>query len=188
MTFAKVLGTSSARFVPTAATPTRWVALACGDADAVATETATQWWRRNAVESADFSLVPLQSRGRWDGAIPFTPGSARAWTGPVLVLTRATLRANKARRFYRAVPAIAAGLASAPDCVAALGIGESPLLRQGTLTVWRSAAAIDAFAHGHQPHVQAIRDTGPIGWYAEELFARFAVVAATGSIDGRPLP
>jgi hypothetical protein len=32
--------------------------------------------------------------------------------------------------------------------------------------------------------VQAIADTTSVGWYGEELFARFAVLASSGSVDG----
>ena len=34
---------------------------------------------------------------------------------------------------------------------------------------------------------QVMQRTHETGWYAEELFARFAVVGAQGTYDGRPL-
>jgi hypothetical protein len=33
--------------------------------------------------------------------------------------------------------------------------------------------------------VEAIRRTAEVGWYAEELFARFAVLSVEGTFDGR---
>jgi hypothetical protein len=102
----------------------------------------------------------------------------------VLVLTRATLRTRRALRFYRAVPGVAHDLRAARGCRVAFGIGESPLLRQGTVSVWESADAVRGFTSTSSAHRAAVAATPREAWYAEELFARFAVVDAEGSIDG----
>jgi hypothetical protein len=179
VTFAKLLGTASAQFVPRAATPTRWALLSCwpGHPTPVAL--------RHATETMTLSLLPLHSRGTWDGVAPFTACGDSRWNGPLVVLTRSTLRLRKARRFYAAVPPIAAELAAAEGCRLAVGIGERPLLRQGTLSVWDSAAAMTAFAHRAAAHVRAVAATPEQRWYAEELFTRFGLVDADGSVDGR---
>jgi hypothetical protein len=67
----------------------------------------------------------------------------------------------------------------------ALGIGEAPLGLQGTFSVWRDAAALRAFAYESPEHRRVVGDTERLGWYAEELFARFRVRSTTGSYDGR---
>jgi len=181
VTFAKVLGTASDAFVPTAATPRRWVTLASWRD--TPTPGLTRWWARHAEESATLTLRPLWSRGRWDGAAPF-PVEPQRWDGPVVALTRSTVRVRKAATFYRAVPGIASELRRANGCRAAFGIGEAPVLRQGTISIWDSAAAMQAFAYATPAHVAAVEATPTIGWYAEELFTRFALLDAEGTIDG----
>jgi len=192
VTFAKLLGTASATFLPTGATPTRWALLACrtggGHSDGIGDHYGT-WWDKRAVERATLSLQPLSSRGQWDGVTPFATGGGREWPnknwqGAVLALTRSTLRPKEMVAFYRAVPPIAAEVARAHGCRIAFGIGEAPLVRQGTISIWDSAADVTAFAHSAPAHVAAVERTPRQGWYAEELFARFAIVDAAGSIDG----
>jgi hypothetical protein len=105
--------------------------------------------------------------------------------GPVAALTRARVVWRRARSFWRAVPAVAADLAGRPGLLLALGIGERPIGLQGTFSLWRSAAALRSFAYEGAAHAQAIRQTALRQWYAEELFARFAVLDAVGTVDGR---
>lgn len=108
--------------------------------------------------------------------------------GPVAVLTRARLRPAHAGTFWRAAGPIAtelAGLTGPGRPWLAIGIGEAPIGLQGTFSVWPDAAAVRAFAYQHPAHVSAVRRTTEVGWYAEELFARFAVVGAHGTLDGR---
>src|SRR5207248_2330492 len=90
ITFAKVLGTATDAFVPTAPTLQRWVALVCRQGPEPVCES---WWERHAVEQASLSLRPMSSRGRWDGRDPFVvrrPDDG-TWAGPVVALTRSTL-------------------------------------------------------------------------------------------------
>ena len=188
VSFAKVLGTASAAFLPTALTPRRWAALTSWRH---APAPLVTWFDRHAVERASLSLRPLSSRGGWDGPDPFAPtGDATSDVlcddddTPVLVLTRSTLRLSRAARFYRAIPPIAAELREATGCRIAFGIGEAPVRRQGTVSLWTSSGAMAAFAHAAPHHRAAIQATPREGWYAEELFTRFAVVDASGSIDG----
>ena len=189
VSFAKVLGTASAAFLPTALTPRRWAALTCWHH---APAPLVTWFDRHAVERAALSLRPLSSRGGWDGPDPFAPtdngtsddAPSDDEDTPVLVLTRSTLRLGRAARFYRAIPSIAAELREATGCRIAFGIGEAPVRRQGTVSLWSSSSAMVAFAHAAPHHRAAIQATPLEGWYAEELFTRFAVVDASGSIDG----
>jgi hypothetical protein len=194
--FSKVLGTADDRFSPRGATPTRWAALASRRDGGTVPVTDAQWWDRHAVETATLHLRPLRSRGRWSGHAPFCTDpqvgdgdatGAQVWDGRVVVVTRSTLRVRTSPRFYRAIPAVAAQLRRAPGVVVAFGIGEAPVLTQGTVSVWESASHVDALLAQTGPHAGAIRATTSIGWYAEELFARFALLAAAGSIGGTRL-
>lgn len=182
--FARLVGTAGPRFTVADARPSRW-ALLVSWADEPS-DAFVPWTRRPAREAAQLIGRPLSSRGRWDGRAAFdaTEGpAADSWRGPLVVLTRSTLRLRSAAAFYRRVPRIATEIALAHPLVA-LGIGEAPLLRQGTLSVWESSAALARFHRESPAHRSAIEDTARIGWYAEELFVRMALVEAHGSIDG----
>jgi hypothetical protein len=68
-----------------------------------------------------------------------------------------------------------------------LAVGEAPIGYQGTVSVWREAAALEAFAYGDPSHRDVIEKTRTTGWYAEDLFARFSVLSAEGTFDGSPV-
>ena len=67
---------------------------------------------------------------------------------------------------------------------AAIGIGEAPIGLQGTFSLWESSAALRDFAYKGAAHSAAIAATEKLQWYAEELFARFAVIDESGSLNG----
>jgi hypothetical protein len=186
VSFVKVLGTASSAFVPTAATPRRWAALTCWRDRP---EPVEPWWEEHADEQASLAMRALSSRGTWDGHAPFAVADAAGpeWNGAVVALTRSTVRLRRAARFYRAVPPVAAELRAATGCRAAFGIGEAPVLRQGTVSIWDGADAMTDFAYRSPRHRAVVRATPDERWYAEELFTRFALVAAAGSIDGRSM-
>lgn len=179
--FTKVLGTASARFVPAAATPRRWAVLTrwAGEPD----PSPFAWWDGHADDTVRLSLRTLTARGSWDGRAPFVPDASSRWDGRLVALTRASLRPSRAVTFYRAVPAIACELRAAAGCRAAFGVGEAPVLRQGTVSVWESADAMRAFAHGSPRHAEAVRVTPRERWYAEEMFVTFALLHTEGSLD-----
>jgi hypothetical protein len=189
--FAKLLGTGDARFTPAGADPRRWALLVSwsGAADAAAFERSAvvRRWERTAEETCRLVLRPLAARGRWSRREPFgRPERAPVrWDGPVAAVTRARLAPLWAVRFWRAVPAVADALRTSAGLRLALGVGEAPVGLQGTFSVWESAAALRAFAYGDTAHAEVVRRTPAARWYAEELFARFAVVDCSGTVDGR---
>jgi heme-degrading monooxygenase HmoA len=188
--FAKLLGTGSGRtFTVADADPRRWALLAVWDDDAAADAFAdgplVRRWRRRAEEEFTARLRPLAARGRWSRREPFGRPEPRRWDGPVAAITRARLVPLRALAFWRAVPPVSADLHAGPGLRLALGIGEAPIGLQGTFSVWESAAALNDFAYGRAAHAAVVDRTAREGWYAEELFARFAVLSATGTIGGR---
>ena len=188
--FAKLLGTGSGRtFTVRDADPRRWALLAVWDDDAAADafegSAVRRRWRRLAEEEFTARLRPLAARGRWSRREPFGSPTPQRWDGPVAAITRARLVPRKAARFWRAVPPVSADLHAGPGLRLALGIGEAPVGLQGTFSVWESAAALNAFAYGRAPHAAVVDRTAREAWYAEELFARFAVLSAAGTIAGR---
>ena len=182
VTFSKLLGTG-ASFGVTSADLTRWAKLTCWSAPGRDLVAAT--WDALATERWRVELRPLASTGRWSRREPFGTPTPSRYVGPVAALTRARLRPTRAAAFWTAVPGVEAALQGSPGLRASLAVGEAPVGLQGTLSVWESPEALRAFAFDDPAHVGAIRDTTRIGWYAEELFARFAVVASEGSLDGR---
>jgi hypothetical protein len=88
-----------------------------------------------------------------------------------------------ARRFWAAVPAVTTELRGAAGLQFALGFGEAPIGLQGTLSVWRDASALQQFAYSGPAHRAVIARTPTERWYAEELFARFAVLEADPLFD-----
>jgi hypothetical protein len=189
--FAKLLGTGDGRtFTARDADPRRWGLLATwATADDAArfdsSSRTTSAWRRLADEELRLELVPTSARGRWSGRAPFGEPRPRRDAGPVAAITRARLRPSRAASFWRAVPPVSADLRTSPGLRAAVGIGEAPVGLQGTLSVWDSAASLRAFAHRGAAHTDVVRRTAEARWYAEELFARFAVVGCEGTLDGR---
>jgi heme-degrading monooxygenase HmoA len=189
--FWKLLGTGHGRtFSVRDADPRHWALFAVWDSrDAQAAFEASspvaRRWGRIASERWDVELHPLRSKGRWSGRDPFE-GSDRGTPGPgpVAALTRARLRWGRIRRFWRAVPPVALDVQTSPGLRFALGIGEAPVGLQATFSVWDDDAALDAFAYRGAAHVEVMRRTREEQWYAEELFARFTVVSASGTVGG----
>lgn len=187
--FAKLLGTGSGRtFTVRDADPRRWGLLAVWDDDDAATAfdagPLPTGWRRFADEEWGARLEPLAARGRWSRREPFGQPEPRPWRGPVAAVTRARLVLRRAARFWAAVPPVSADLHRSPGLRLALGIGEAPLGLQGTFSVWDSTAALNAFAYRGAPHAAVVERTERERWYAEELFARFAVRSTWGTLDG----
>ena len=106
--------------------------------------------------------------------------------GPVAALTRAAIKPARMRAFWRHSPPAEASLADASGCRLAVGLGEAPLLRQATFSLWDSAQAMDAYAR-QGAHQQAIRASWAGGYFSEWMFVRFRVVAASGIWQGRPV-
>ena len=190
--FGKLLGTGTGRtFTPRDADPRRWGLLAVWDdaSSAAAFERGplVGRWQAIADEQWTARLRPLSAHGRWSRREPFGTPRPQRWDGPVAAITRARLAPRKALRFWRAVPPVSADLSTAPGLRLALGIGEAPIGLQGTFSLWDSASALNTFAYGRAPHAAVVRRTAAEGWYAEELFARFGLLSAEGTLDGRAL-
>jgi hypothetical protein len=101
----------------------------------------------------------------------------------IAAITRARIKWHKNFRFWSAVPPVVTDLHNSPGLITAIGIGEAPIGLQGTFSLWKSAAALRDFAYKGQAHQVAIKQTEAIGWYSEELFARFEVLELRGEIS-----
>jgi len=190
--FAKFLGTGDGRtFAPRDADWRHWAVLVCWRTEPAAARCAAcqEGWERISLEGLRLRLRPLASKGRWSRRAPFgDPGRRPYIEGPVAAITRARLAPGRARRFRQAVPDVAAPLANHDGLLLALGIGELPVGLQGTLSLWSSTDALERFAYGESAHREAARRSSRQRWFAEELFARFAVLAAEGTYRGARIP
>ncbi len=147
-----------------------------------------QAFRQRAEESLSLFMYPVRSRGNWNGKNPFETGSETLPAeGPVAVLTRATIRKRHLFRFWRYVPTSQRPLGSMPGLIYSKGIGETPFIDMATISLWESAASMEAYAYGTDAHKGAIRKTRQLDWYREELFARFRPYRAMGSWEGIPV-
>ncbi|XVV14586.1 monooxygenase [Actinoplanes sp. CA-131856] len=174
VTFAKFLGTASG-FRPGEADLTRYAAVTVSPEPIHFPE-----WDRLAIAAARVDLIPLHSRGTWSGRTPFEPGQSGKHSGMTLALTRARLRPSRALTFWRAVPPVVTELDRAPGLLAYFGMGEAPIGWQGTVSLWSDAADLARFAYRQPEHRAVIARTPTDRWYAEELFARFAVQEISG--------
>jgi hypothetical protein len=146
-------------------------------------------WCRLATSQLRLDLTPLAARGSWAGQQPFAVRTRAGQEsvgrpgGFVLALTRARLRPTRAAAFWRATGSPAAAANRADGLLATFGIGEAPIGWQGTVSVWRSPSDLVEFAYRHPAHRRVIEETAARRWYAEELFARFAVTDVRGDRD-----
>ena len=188
--FAKLLGTGDGTtFTVRDADLRHWAVLAVWDGEGAAgafdRSRMARRWDDASDERLRVSLRPVASRGRWAGRAPFGDPTPRRVDGPVAALTRARIRPSRARQFWRSVPPVSADLHRTPGLRLAVGVGEAPIGLQGTFSLWDGSDALGAFAHRGAAHREAVRRTAELGWYAEELFARFAVLELDGTYRGR---
>jgi hypothetical protein len=140
-------------------------------------------YRERAQESLHALLRATSCRGSWGGVSLAVSASAQA-DAPMASLTRASICARHARAFWRHAPVAQDGVRRAPGCRLAVGLGEAPLLRQATFSLWDSAAAMDAYARGGA-HQAAIDGAWRHGWFSESMFVRFAAIELQGRWQGQ---
>ncbi|SDD23203.1 spheroidene monooxygenase [Mucilaginibacter pineti] len=143
------------------------------------------WWRHLGYEKWTLLCQPIQSHGKWDGKEPFGKPAIKDYNGPVAVLTRATIRMSKLKNFWNHVDEVANLMTNAPGYITSFGIGEAPVYRQATFSVWKSIDDVKAFAYKSREHAEVIKLTRSENWYSEELFARFIPIASIGKLNGK---
>ena len=144
------------------------------------------WWKIFSQERWTLLTKPLSSHGKWDGKEPFNkPIPDKNYSGPVAVLTRATIRFSKLRSFWSNVAPVANLMRKAPGYITSVGIGEAPYFKQATISIWNNMESMQAFAYSSPEHREVIRKTREGNWYSEELFARFEPTSSSGTLNGK---
>lgn len=142
---------------------------------------ASQWW---------CGLMAItSSRGSWDGyewastpegvcdALPDSQGLA--------VLTRASIRPAKVAAFWRRSPTAQKALGRADGCELAMGLGEAPLLRQCTFSLWRDEPSMLAYARAGA-HGQAAQAAWREDFFSESMFVRMRILVTQGKWQPPP--
>jgi spheroidene monooxygenase len=162
---------------------------------------AVQAYRSRARECWTGVLSVQSARGHWDKqawqassaqalGVSDDPAAlglgldGRPHSGPFAVLTRASIVPTKAMAFWRYAPAAQADLGQAPGCLLAMGLGEAPLVRQCTFSLWQDTAAMLQYAR-QGAHQVASAAAYKHQFFSESLFVRMQVLQMAGVWQGR---
>lgn len=138
-----------------------------------------------AAEAWHVRLRSLGGHGQWRGVDPLDGMAKGERGGPIAIVTRADVRRAVGRAFGEASREVDTELHTAAGLIDVVGIGEAPVGRLATFSVWESMDAVRAFAYSMPRHQQVIEQTRDGDWYSEEMFARFEPYGSTGTWDGR---
>ena len=183
------MGTGKARNTGPSVDLRRRAMFAVWDDDAaldrfLASSPVASGWKQ-AAESWHVRLRAISGDGTWRGRqIMQGLEAASENGGPICTLTRADVRIKHWHTFAAASRATSLDVAAAKGLLRVVGIGEAPVGKQATFSIWEDDAALRQFAYRTAGHVEVMRRTRQEGWYAEEMFARFQPYASTGSWDG----
>ncbi len=186
----RLLGTGDGDRLSLSADLRRWALLAFWESpvaleDFVAGSEVSRRWDDLGAERYDLRMALMRAQGSWARASFNVRGAADLPAGsPVAVLTRAAIRPRKLAAFWRAVPPPAIDATDHPSLLAAVGIGDIPLLRQATFSLWDSLDGARDYAYRRPAHREVIERRRTEDWYSSELFARFVPLWATGTWDG----
>ena len=149
---------------------------------------SVQAYRSRARECWAGVLSVQSARGHWDkqawqASSPQSWGEHAQAKGPFAVLTRASIVPTKAMAFWRYAPAAQADLDQAPGCLLAMGLGEAPLVRQCTFSLWQDTASMLQYAH-QGAHQQASAAAYKHQFFSESLFVRMQVQHMAGVWKG----
>jgi hypothetical protein len=144
--------------------------------------TVFQSFTQRASEHFTVYLQTTMAHGLWDGETPFAVTAPFNPSESVAVLTRATIKPSLLYRFWQYVPLTSRSIETAEGRILSIGVGELPLIQQATFSLWISGKAMMDYAYKSRYHAEVVKKTRELGWYSEELFARFKVLYTEGSV------
>jgi len=189
LVFWRLLGTGRADDTGPGIDPRRTALFAVWDSDStldhfLAASAIGQRWQQ-LDEVWHVRLRSIGGHGRWRGVDPLVGLDTGDPHGPIAVVTRADVRLGAWRTFGRAGRVVDRELHRAPGLIDVVGMGEAPIGRLATFSLWDSLDAARSFARSAPDHVEVVRRTRDEHWYREELFARFEPYGSTGRWNGR---
>lgn len=127
-------------------------------------------------EEQHYSLQPFHLKGTWAGQQPFEIQERDASTAtlPVAIITRAELKPWLIRGFWKHAEMATDAVITAPGMQYSLGMGELPIIRQATFSVWDSEEDMKAYAYKKGAHTAAMQHKKK--WFGEEMYVRFSVL------------
>lgn len=145
------------------------------------TNTFFQKYQNKSSENLTVFMRCFHSHGYWSKEKPFMVDTTLEKTGRIAVITRATIKTKYLRQFWKEVPPVSANITDFDGRILSVGVGEWPIFQQATFSIWDSAEKMKAYAYQNPRHRAVIQKTRELGWYSEELFARFKPYKSIGS-------
>jgi hypothetical protein len=141
--------------------------------------------KEEAIEEWTCYMQTAMVHGEWEGSCPFAITTDFNKNLPVAVLTRATIRKKRLLHFWKYVPKVSRSMDEHKEgLIFSVGVGELPLVQQATVSFWENSDLMQAYAYNSRFHKEVIQKTRSLGWYKEELFARFHPYRSDGSWRG----
>ncbi|OUT98560.1 MAG: hypothetical protein CBC01_03120 [Betaproteobacteria bacterium TMED41] len=140
-------------------------------------------YKRAAEEFFSVELKSYSTRGTWSqntiNEVTTTPDA-----GPIASLTRASIKITKARKFWSLAPDSENSLSSFKGCFLSIGLGEAPILRQATFSIWNNADSLNTYARTGA-HLKAIKMANQEEFFSESMFVRFKPTNFEGVWQGK---
>ena len=149
--------------------------------DFLNTEVEKQY-TKTSISFSHVLMHAIKSHGQWSKQEPFKPSVEFDKSKPLAVITRARIKPKLAHKFWRYVPSVSKSMNDSDELIFSKGFGEFPLLMQATFSLWSNAEAMMQFAYQNPKHAEMVKKTRELGWYSEELFARFHPFYQEGSL------
>lgn len=129
-------------------------------------------------------MQTFHSHGLWDGKNPFEMTKKYDKTLPLGVITRGTVKLSKLHHFWKFVPIVSRSAHNKKGMIFSKGIGEVPIIQQATFSIWENSEYMMDYAYKSEFHKEVVKKTREIGWYKEDLFARFYPYKVEGTMKG----
>ena len=147
-------------------------------------------YKENSKEYWAGLLTVDSSRGQWSGQTwAATPQDMvenfkslalnQQQNNWLVTLTRASIKPTSTIAFWRYAPAAQADLHQTAGCLLAMGLGEAPLVRQCTFSIWKDTESMLNYAK-RGAHQQAIQAAYKNEFFSESMFARMRVLVSSG--------
>ena len=145
----------------------------------------SKWYKFFKAEVFTIVLKTIEGHGTWDKFAFFTAQEKKTeYTGPIAVLTRASIKISKLKSFWKNVKPVAKQMNASEGFIFSVGLGEIPLIKQATLSFWQSKNHMQQFAYNMHVHKAVVKLTHKEKWYSEEMFVRFEPISAIGLLNG----